>query len=80
MESVLTNRKIDDLGRVVIPKEIRSVLGWEESENIDFLVHDNGIFLTKHLPSCRHCGKTENIVEFKGKHICQKCIDDIKTM
>ena len=70
-------RKIDELGRVVIPKEIRQSQNMNEGDFVDFSILDNGILLSKFEQSCVFCGKTKKLINFKGKLICNRCKIDL---
>ena len=71
-------RKVDPLGRVVIPKELRKA--FDIKENVDLIeiyVEGDKIILKKFVPGCIFCGKEGELVEFNGKQICKKCIKDM---
>ncbi len=57
-------RRVDELGRVVLPKELRDRFG---------IVEGDSIVLVKHGPQCVFCGSREGLVEFKGKRVCRSC-------
>ena len=71
-------RRIDDLGRVVIPKEIRNKLGIEERDPLDIYVDGFSIVLRKSQSNCIFCGNTKDLVEYKEKLVCNKCISNLK--
>lgn len=71
-------RKVDTLGRIVIPKEIRNKLGIDYNTSIEIYVDGDYIVLTKYEKKCIICGKSENIVSYKDKTICNSCIELIK--
>lgn len=71
-------RKIDELGRVVIPIELRRVLGIEEKDSLEIFTEEESIILKKYEPSCFLCGEYRNTTSFKGKKICRSCIDSLK--
>ena len=73
-------RKLDELGRVVIPIEIRNQFNINEKDPIEIYVKDNAIILTKFEQNCIFCGKNDNLVEYKEKLICKKCIDKINNL
>ncbi|MCL2033457.1 MAG: AbrB/MazE/SpoVT family DNA-binding domain-containing protein [Oscillospiraceae bacterium] len=77
MKSTGIVRKIDELGRIVIPKELRLTLNIDERAPMEIFVKENQIILMKHEPSCIFCGSDEGNSEFKGKNICKSCISDI---
>lgn len=71
-------RNVDNLGRVVIPKEIRRTLGIDELDPVEIFVDGDKVVLRKYQPGCYTCGSVESEVEhFYGHIICHKCIKDI---
>ena len=66
-------RRIDDLGRVVIPMEIRNQFNIVEKDPIEIYVEGSCIVLKKYEPNCIFCGNTKNLVEYKDKLVCDKC-------
>ena len=70
------SRKIDDLGRISIPVEIRKTLGLEKSGILEFSIDGNKIILEKFDSSCSFCGQASDI-EIMGKFICYKCKEKI---
>lgn len=72
-------RHVDDLGRIVIPMELRRTLGINVKDPISILVDGENIILTKHRDSCAVCGDAESeTVEVKGRAICTSCVTAIK--
>ena len=71
-------RKIDELGRIVIPIELREKLEIEVKDPIEIYVDNDKIVLKKHEPSCLFCGNTKELVNYKDKLVCTKCISKIK--
>ena len=74
MKSTGIVRKVDELGRIVIPKELRKTLGIEEQDPLEIFVDNDFIILRKYSSSCIFCGECDNIVEYKGKHVCKDCL------
>ncbi len=73
-------RRIDDLGRVVIPKEIRRTLRVREGEPLEIFTDREGqIILKKYEPACIFCGDARDVVNYKGKNICKNCLNELKT-
>lgn len=70
-------RKIDGLGRVVIPMEIRNKLDISQNDPLEIHVEGTTIVLRKYEPDCTFCGNSKNVVEFKGKNVCEKCRKEI---
>ncbi len=73
MKSTGIVRKVDELGRVVIPIEIRNKFDINEKDPIEIYVEGSNIILKKYEPNCVFCGNSKNLVEYKGKLICNKC-------
>lgn len=73
-------RKVDELGRVVIPIEIRNKFNIVEKDPIEIYVDESSIVLKKYEPNCIFCGETENLVEYKGKLVCKNCSDTINSL
>ncbi|MDR2932876.1 MAG: AbrB/MazE/SpoVT family DNA-binding domain-containing protein [Oscillospiraceae bacterium] len=78
MKSTGIVRKVDDLGRIVLPKELRKVLDIDERDPLEIYVDGNFIMLQKYEPSCIFCGRADGITSFKGKNICSGCIEAMK--
>ena len=80
MKSTGIIRKVDELGRVVIPIEIRKGFNIVEKDPVEIFVDGNGIVLKKYEPSCMFCENTKNLSEFEGRRICKKCIEKIRNI
>ena len=80
MKSTGIVRNIDELGRIVVPKELRKKLGISANDPVEISSEGDKIILTKYAPVCHFCGSTENVSEFKEKSICKKCISEIKSI
>lgn len=72
-------RKIDDLGRMVVPKEIRENLGWEMNDSIEIFVDEDAVLLKKYRKGCFICGNvTDESVNIKHINLCDECIRKLK--
>ena len=78
MKSTGIIRKIDTLGRIVLPIEIRRSLDINVKDPVEIFIDNERIILQKYSPSCIFCGDADNIVFFNGKRICSKCLEEIK--
>ncbi len=78
MKSIGIVRKLDDLGRIVLPVELRHTLGLEEKDPLEIFVEDNHIILKKYQPSCIFCNNAKNVTVFKGQNICEDCLRELK--
>lgn len=70
-------RKVDELGRVVIPIELRRTLGISEKDALEIYVDGERIILKKYEPACIFCGNAEKVTHFRGKIICSDCLNDM---
>ena len=74
MKSTVIVRKVDELGRIVLPIELRRTLGIEEKDRIEIFVDGESIILRKYQPACIFCDNARDIINYKGKNICPECI------
>ena len=77
MKSVGIVRKVDELGRIVIPGVVRRKFDIEIKDSMEIYTEDNCIILKKYEPSCIFCGDAKNVVQFNGKNICPSCAKEI---
>ena len=77
MKSTGIVRRVDELGRVVIPIEIRNKFGIVEKDPIEIFVDGTNIVLKKFEENCIFCGNTKNLSEYKGKLLCDKRAEQI---
>lgn len=70
-------RKTDELGRVVIPMELRRTLGINERDGLEIFVEGDRIILRKYEPACIFCGSADGVTSFKGKNICKSCLSEM---
>ncbi len=69
-------RRVDDLGRVVIPKEMRRTLGVAEGDPLEFFVNGQDIILRKYAPGCYLCGEVRPLTSlYPGKQVCGPCVE-----
>ena len=78
MRSTGIVRKVDELGRVVIPVETRRAFDIIEGEGLEIFTEGENIVLRKYQPGCIFCGDAKDLINFKGKVICKNCLNDIK--
>jgi len=74
MKSTGIVRKVDELGRVVIPIELRRTLDIGEKDPLEIYVDSDRIILRKYEPACVFCGSAAKVIDFKGKRVCQECL------
>ena len=73
-------RKVDELGRIVLPIEMRRTLDIVEKDALEIYVEGSSVILRKYKPSCIFCDATKDVTQFKGKNVCPKCLKDLKTL
>ena len=80
MKSTGIIRKMDELGRVVIPIEIRNQFDIVEKDPIEIYVDGSSIILKKYEPNCIFCGNSKNLISYKDKLICSKCAQKLSSL
>ena len=78
MKSTGVVRKLDNLGRVVIPIELRKTMGIAIKDTLEIFTEGDEIILKKYQPGCIFCNDARNVILFKGKRICEKCLAEMK--
>ena len=73
MKSIGMVRKMDDLGRIVLPIELRRQFNIEQRDALEIYTEDDKIILKKYEPACIFCGDASNVMNYKGKNICPEC-------
>lgn len=73
MRSTGIVRKVDELGRVVLPIELRRTLSIAEKDPLEIFVDGETIMLKKYEPGCVFCGNMDGVTQYKSKHVCQNC-------
>ena len=73
-------RKIDELGRIVLPIELRRTLDINEKDDVEIYVDGTSIVLKKYRPTCVFCNSTKDIIAYKGKNICPSCLEALREM
>ena len=77
MKSTGIVRKVDELGRVVLPIELRRTLEIEEHDSLEIALEDDRIILRKYQPTCIFCFAAENLIDYRSKRICRSCLEAI---
>jgi transcriptional pleiotropic regulator of transition state genes len=73
MKSTGIVRKVDELGRVVIPIELRRTLGIDVKDALEIYVDGANVILKKYEPACIFCGNSNNNSSFMNKNVCEDC-------
>ena len=75
MKSTGIVRQIDDLGRILIPKELRKTMNLKKKDSMEIFVEGDNIILSKYEKGCRFCGDMEDTFEFEGTIVCKSCLE-----
>lgn len=78
MKSTGIVRKVDELGRVVLPIELRRTLNIAEKDALEIYVDGQNIILKKYEPACIFCDNAKDVTIYKNKNICSECLTELK--
>lgn len=78
MKSIGIVRKVDKLGRIVLPVELRKTLGIEDKDDLEIAVDGDRVVLRKYSPACIFCDGTKEVGIFRGKNICLNCLRELQ--
>ena len=79
MKSTGIVRKVDELGRIVLPIELRRTLDIAEKDAIEIYVDGESIILKKYEPTCIFCGDGRNVENYRGKNSCANCMKELRS-
>ncbi len=74
MKSTGIVRKVDELGRIVLPIELRRTLDIAEKDSMEIYIEGDSIILKKFQPACIFCDSSRDIINYRGKNVCSDCI------
>lgn len=74
MKTVGIIRKVDELGRIVLPVELRRTLGIAERDELEIITENDRIILRKYEPCCIFCASEKELTAYGGRNICRGCI------
>ena len=77
MKSTGITRRIDELGRIVLPIELRRKMGIAEKDSLEIYVEGDTIILQKYEPACIFCGNAKNVITYKDKNVCTNCAKEL---
>lgn len=77
MKSTGIVRRVDELGRIVLPKELRDTMGIPEKTPLEICVNGDDIILRKYGRSCVFCGGEDELFDFFDRPVCEKCVRKI---
>lgn len=70
-------RRLDNLGRIVPPMEMRRVLGIEDRDALEITLEGDAIVMRKYVPTCVFCGSTDELTEYKERTVCSHCLHEL---
>ncbi|MBR2907114.1 MAG: AbrB/MazE/SpoVT family DNA-binding domain-containing protein [Clostridia bacterium] len=79
MKSTGFVKKIDELGRILIPKELRSNMELDTKDALEMFVDGDRIVLQKYQPACIFCNNADDIIFFEGRRVCASCLSKLKS-
>ena len=79
MKSTGIVRRVDELGRIVLPIELRRTLDIGEKDALEIFVEGSTIVLKKYRPTCVFCDSTRDVFVVRGKNICPKCLRELRS-
>ena len=71
---------MDELGRIVLPIELRRTLDIAERDELEIYLDDDKVILRKYEPSCIFCASSRNLVTYEGKNVCSQCIKKLNKL
>ncbi len=77
MKSTGMVRRVDELGRIVLPIELRKTFNIVEKDALEIYTEGNTIILKKYEPACIFCGDARDILVFKGRNVCKNCLKEL---
>ena len=80
MKSIGIVRRVDELGRVVLPIELRRTLDIGEKDALEIFVEGSAIVLKKYRPTCIFCDSARDVCVFRGKNVCPKCLRELRAV
>ena len=80
MKSTGIVRRVDELGRLVIPKEMRKKMNIADNDPVEIFVDGEKIIITKYTPFCTFCQSDERVTEFKGRNVCRACLEEMRSL
>jgi transcriptional pleiotropic regulator of transition state genes len=80
MKAIGIVRKVDELGRIVLPMELRRTFDIQKEDPLEIFVDEDRIILKKYEPACIFCGNADDVTQVHGKNVCKDCIEEMQSM
>lgn len=78
MKTIGIVRSLDNLGRIIVPRELRNTLGIKEDDPVEVFTDGECIVLKKYEPGCTFCGELDDTKIFRDKRVCAQCIKQMR--
>lgn len=78
MRSIGTIKIVDELGRLIIPHELRKTMNIDIQDPIEVYIENNKIIIKKYIPSCVFCGENTHNINYMGRSICKNCLSEMR--
>lgn len=78
MKAIGIVRKVDELGRIVLPMELRRTFNIQKEDPLEIFVDEDTIVLKKYEPACIFCGSADDVVQIHGRNVCRACITEMR--
>ena len=79
MKSTGVVRKVDELGRIVLPIELRKLMDINVKDSLEIFTDGDSVVLRKYMPACVFCADASDVIYFNGKRVCRKCLEQLKS-
>lgn len=79
MKSTGMVRQLDTLGRIVIPVELRRTMDLSLKDTLEIFVDGDQIVLKKYHPTCVFCNDARDVISYKGKLVCRRCLAELRS-
>lgn len=79
MKSTGVVRRIDDLGRIVLPIEIRKNLNIGNRDAVEIFIDEDKVILKKYEPACIFCDNADDVILYRNKLVCRECVDKLQS-
>ncbi len=79
MKSTGVVRRVDELGRLVLPSELRRTFNIDDKDALEIYTEGDLIILKKYEPACIFCGDARDVLSFRGKNVCRNCAKELNS-
>lgn len=73
----MVTKKITKSGGLTLPRQVRQETGLLPGVPVDLVADQTGVYLSKHVPACFHCGSVDEVKEVYGIEVCRACAEKI---